>query len=99
MHKGRLHISPVAVARPLSAVGARAGAAAHLRKHAVVGRLKDEIPSSTSIYAQKYTPWAYILEPLLNPLPRRGRQPGARGRAARPPARPHTNPLHPPPTH
>jgi hypothetical protein len=58
--------------------------------------LKDAIPSSTSIYAQKYTPWAYIVEPLLNPLPRRGRQPGARGRAARPPVRPHSNPLHPP---
>lgn len=62
-----------------------------------MGRLKDEIPLSTSIYAQKYTPWAYIFEPLLDLLPRRGRQPGARGRAARPPARPHSNPLHPPP--
>ena len=61
-----------------------------------MGRLKDEIPLSTSIYAQKYTPWAYIFEPLLDLLPRRGRQPGARGRAARPPARPHSNPLHPP---
>jgi hypothetical protein len=34
----------------------------------VVGRLKDEISSSTSIYTQKYTPWAYIFEPLLNLL-------------------------------
>jgi hypothetical protein len=68
----------------------------HPRKHAVVGRSKGEIPLSTSIHTQKYTPWAYIFEPLLNPLPRRGRQPGARGRAACPPARPHSNPLHPP---
>jgi hypothetical protein len=68
----------------------------HPRKHAVAGRLKGEIPLSTSMYTQKYTPWVYIFEHLLNSLPRRGRQPGARGRAARPPARPHSNPLHTP---
>ena len=95
--KGWLHISPEAVARPargrcpLSEPGAAAPTQARR-----MGRLKDEIPLSTSIYAQKYTPWAYIFEPLLDLLPRRGRQPGARGRAARPPARPHSNPLHPP---
>ena len=96
--KGWLHISPEAVARPargrcpLSEPGAAAPTQARR-----MGRLKDEIPLSTSIYAQEYTPWAYIFEPLLDLLPRRGRQPGARGRAARPPARPHSNPLHPPP--
>jgi hypothetical protein len=84
--KGRLHISPEPVARPGgAAVRCRLPVPLHPRKHAVVGRLKDEIPSSTSKYTQKYTPWAYIFEPLLNPLPRRGRQPGARGRAASPP--------------
>ena len=81
-------------AGPLSA-GSEPGAAAPTQARRM-GRLKDEIPLSTSIYAQKYTPWAYIFEPLLDLLPRRGRQPGARGRAARPPARPHSNPLHPP---
>ena len=95
--KGRLHIFPEAVARPgrgscpLSAAPAPTQA-----RRGVVRRLKDVIPLSTSIYTQKYTPWAYIFEPLLNLLPRRGWQPGARGRAARPPARPHSNPLHPP---
>jgi hypothetical protein len=61
--RGRLHISPVDVARPLSAVGARAGAAAHLRKHAVVERLKDKIPSSTSIYADNIRPGRILFSP------------------------------------
>ena len=65
-----------------------------------MGRLKDEIPLSTSIYAQKYTPWAYIFEPLLDLLPRRGRQPGARGATGSTPTGPPTQqPPAPPPTH
>jgi len=96
--KGRLHTAYIPSGCGQAAVrcrSARRGRCAPTQARRM-GRLKDEIPLSTSIYAQKYTPWAYIFEPLLDLLPRRGRQPGARGRAARPPARPHSNPLHPP---
>jgi hypothetical protein len=91
-------ISPGAVARPLSAVGCR-GRCSHPRKHAVVGRLKDEIPLSASIYTQKYIPWVYIFEPLLNPVPRRGRQPGARGDGQHAHLSTHTATPCTPPTH
>jgi hypothetical protein len=98
--KGRLHISPeLWPGRGGAAVRCRSPGPLYPYKHAVVGRcgaLERRNPLKYfHIHPKEYTLNVYF-EPLLNPLPRRGRQPGARGRAASPPGRPHSNPVHPP---